>query len=335
MRKLAAGIATALALAFAWTGPAAAQPAPQITLRLGHILPVESPDHRAFLFMAERIKALTNSEIAVQIFPSSQLGAVTVMIESMKGGSLDMMVELLEFWASTDRRFGIFGLPYLFDSREQFARFLNTPTFRSMADELGTNNNLVVFGNPAEWQFQSDRTLLATRPIIRPADIRGIKLRMFQARVPVLTWQTLGANTVIIPWAETYTALATGTVEAVTARVEAHYQTKQTEVAKYMTVTEEYYQAYMPIMSRATERRLKPEQLAAIRQAASEAGAEFMRLSAAATLEYRDRVRNEHGVTVIYPPLAPWQDAVRPIHARFEQEGIVPAGLIAQIRAMR
>jgi TRAP-type C4-dicarboxylate transport system substrate-binding protein len=285
--------------------------------------------------MAERIRARTGGEVAVQIFPSSQLGAVTVMIESMKGGSLDMMVELLEFWGSTDRRFGIFGLPYLFDSREHFARFLNSPTFRTMAEELGASNNLVVFGNPAEWQFQSDRTLLATRPIIRPGDVRGIKLRMFQARVPVLTWQTLGANTVIIPWAETYTALATGTVEAVTARVEAHYQTKQTEVAKFMTVTEEYYQAYLPIMSRATQRRLKPEQFEAIRQSAIEAGAEFMRLSAAATLEYRDRVRNEHGVTVIYPPLAPWQDAVRPIHARFEQEGIVPAGLIAQIRAMR
>lgn len=333
MRTLVAGFATALALACASTGPAAAQ-AP-LTLRLGHILPVESPDHRAFLFMAERIKALTSGEVAVQIFPSSQLGAVTVMIESMKGGSLDMMVELLEFWAGTDRRFGIFGLPYLFDGHEQFARFLNSPTFKTMAEELGANNNLVVFGNPAEWQFQSDRTLLATRPIIRPADLRGLKLRMFQARVPVLTWQTLGANTVIIPWAETYTALATGTVEAVTARVEAHYQTKQTEVAKYLTVTEEYYQAYLPTMSRATLRRLKPEQIAAIRQAASEAGAEFMRLSAEATVEYRDRVRNEHGVTVIYPPLAPWQEAVRPIHARFEQEGIVPPGLIAQIRAAR
>jgi TRAP-type C4-dicarboxylate transport system substrate-binding protein len=170
---------------------------------------------------------------------------------------------------------------------------------------------------------------------MRPADLRGVKLRMFQARVPVLTWQTLGANTVIIPWAETYTALATGTVEAVTARVEAHYQTRQTEVAKYMTVTEEYYQAYMPVMSRATQRRLSPAQQEAIREAAREAGAEFMRLSAEATGEYRDRVRSEHGVTVILPPLKPWQDAIRPIHARFEQEGIVPAGLITQIRELR
>ena len=72
----------------------------------------------------------------------------------------------------------------------------------------------------------SDRTLFSKKPVFTPNDLKGVKLRMFQARVPVLTWQTLGTNTVIIPWGEIYTALATGTVEAVTARVEAHYATE-------------------------------------------------------------------------------------------------------------
>lgn len=335
MKTLRSGLLGALALAFALACGAPSAHAQAVTLKLGHILPPDSPDHKAFLFMAERVKALTNGDVAIQVFPSSQLGAVNVMMESMQGGSLDMMVELLEFWGNADKRFGIFGIPYLFRDRAHLVQFLQSPTFKKMTDELGASRNLVFFGDPTEWQFKSDRTLLAKKPIMTPDDLKGVKLRMFQARVPVLTWQTLGANTVIIPWGETYTALATGTIEAVTARVEAHYQMKQTEVAKFMTVTEEYYQVYFPVMSKRTHDRLKPEHAAAIKRAASEAGAEFMRLSAEATETFKTRVRNEHGVTVLTPPLKPWQDAVRPIHAKLEEEGIIPKGMIAEINALR
>ncbi len=306
-----------------------------VTLKLGHILPADSPDHRAFMFMADRVKALTNGEVAIQIFPASQLGAVNVMMEGMQAGSLDMMIELLEFWGNSDKRFGVFGVPYLFRDRTHFVNFLKSPTFKKMTDELGASRNLVFFGDATEWQFRSDRTLLSKKPVFSPADLKGIKLRMFQARVPVLTWQTLGTNTVIIPWGEVYTALATGTVDAVTARVEAHYATKQTEVAKYMTVTEEYYQAYLPVMSKRTYDKLKPGHVAAIKKAASEAGAEFMRLSAEATATYQAKVKDENGVSIIYPPLAPWKEAVRPIHGKFEEEGIIPKGMLSEIAAIK
>lgn len=331
LHRLLCGALAALSM-LGFANVAGAQP---VNLKLGHILPADSPDHRAFMFMGERIKALTNNEVTLQIFPASQLGAVNVMMEGLQAGSLDMMVELLEFWGNADKRFGVFGVPYLFRDRAHFVNYLKSPGFRKMTDELGASRNLVFFGDATEWQFQSDRTLLSKKPIFSPADLAGVKLRMFQARVPVLTWQTLGTNTVIIPWGEVYTALATGTIEAVTARVEAHYATKQTEVAKYMTVTEEYYQTYLPVMSKRSYDRLKPEHRSAVVKAASEAGVEFMRLSAEATETYQARVKNEHGVSIIYPPLGPWKAAVQPIQGKFEEEGIIPKGMLAEIAAIK
>ena len=154
---------------------------------------------------------------------------------------------------------------------------------------------------------------------------------MFQARVPVLSWQTLGANTVIIPWGEVYTALATGTVEAVTARVEAHYQMKQTEVAKFMTVTKEYFQVYIPVMSKKAVDRLTPQQMTVVRDAAREAGEYYAKLSREATRDFQAKVRTEHGVTILEPPLGPWQQAMQPAYKTFEEEGIIPKGMIKQI----
>jgi len=317
------GFAVGLALA---AGVAA-----QTTLKLGHILPPTSPEHQAFLFMADKVKEKSGGSVVLQVFPSSQLGAVNVMLESLQAGQLDMMVELLEWYGNWDKRFGVFGLPYVFRDREHLAKFLATPTFKEMLADLEKSRNLVYLKEPINWSFMSDRTLLAKKAINTPADMKGVKLRMFQARVPVLSWQTLGANTVIIPWGEVYTALATGTVEAVTARVEAHYQMKQTEVAKFMTITKEFFQVYIPVMSKKTVDRLSPQQMTAIRDAARESGEYFTKLSAEAAREFQAKVRTEHGVTILEPPLGPWQQAMQPAYVKFEEEGIIPKGMIRQI----
>lgn len=309
----------------------AAGVAGQTILKVGSILPPNSPEIQAITFMAEKIKEKSGGSMVLQVFPSSQLGAVDVMLESLQAGQLDMMVELLEWYGSWDKRFGVFGLPYLFRDREHLAKYLATPTFTGMLADLEKSRNLVFLKEPINWWLMSDRTLLAKKPINTPADLKGVKLRMFQARVPVLSWQTLGANTVIIPWGEVYTALATGTVEAVTARVEAHYQMKQTEVAKFMTVTKEYFQVYIPVMSKKAVDRLTPQQMTVVRDAAREAGEYYAKLSREATRDFQAKVRTEHGVTILEPPLGPWQQAMQPAYKTFEEEGIIPKGMIKQI----
>ena len=309
----------------------AAGVAGQTILKVGSILPPNSPEIQAITFMAEKIKEKSGGSMVLQVFPSSQLGAVDVMLESLQAGQLDIMVELLEWYGSWDKRFGVFGLPYLFRDREHLAKYLATPTFTGMLDDLEKSRNLVFLKEPINWWLMSDRTLLAKKPINTPADLKGVKLRMFQARVPVLSWQTLGANTVIIPWGEVYTALATGTVEAVTARVEAHYQMKQTEVAKFMTVTKEYFQVYIPVMSKKAVDRLTPQQMTVVRDAAREAGEYYAKLSREATRDFQAKVRTEHGVTILEPPLGPWQQAMQPAYKTFEEEGIIPKGMIKQI----
>jgi len=303
----------------------------QTILKVGSILPPNSPEIQAITFMAEKIKEKSGGSVVLQVFPSSQLGAVDVMLESLQAGQLDMMVELLEWYGSWDKRFGVFGLPYLFRDREHLAKYLATPTFTGMLADLEKSRNLVFLKEPINWWLMSDRTLLAKKPINTPADLKSVKLRMFQARVPVLSWQTLGANTVIIPWGEVYTALATGTVEAVTARVEAHYQMKQTEVAKFMTVTKEYFQVYIPVMSKKAVDRLTPQQMTVVRDAAREAGEYYAKLSREATRDFQAKVRTEHGVTILEPPLGPWQQAMQPAYKTFEEEGIIPKGMIKQI----
>ena len=310
--------------------------AAEITLKAGHINQPNSPVGLAFEKFAEIVSEKSKGEIEIEVFPASQLGSIDAMFDNLEAGSLDMMIELLEWYGRWDKRFGVFGLPYLFEDRNHLKSFLDTQYFKKdMVGVLEEKLDATFFVDRIEWDMNLDRTLLCKKPIFVPADLEGQKLRMFQSRIPVLSWETLGASVQILPWAETYTALATGTVDAITARVEAHYNMRQTEVAKYITITKEYFQAYVPIMSNKTKAKLTDAQVALIEESAYEAGEWFSNYTGSVQAEFEELVRVEDGVSIIEPPLAPWQEKMSSAYATFEAEGEIPSGMIDRVLAAK
>lgn len=324
-------IALAIGIAFA----AGAATAAEITLKAGHINQPDSPLGLAFQEFAKRVAEKSDGEIEVQVFPASQLGSIDDQFANLEAGSLDIMIELLEWYGRWDKRFGVFGLPYLFRDREHVKAFLATDYFKNdMVKVLEDRLDATFFVDDVNWDQRLDRTLLCKKPVFKPDDLQGQKLRMFQSRIPVLSWETLGANIQIIPWGETYTALATGTVDCITARVEAHHEMRQTEVAKYITITKEYFQYYVPLISNKTVAKLTDAQMAIIREAAHEAGDWFTEYTGSSQDKYEDLVREQDGVTIIEPPLGPWQEKIKPAYATFEQEGEIPQGMIERIQSI-
>ncbi|MQX37808.1 TRAP transporter substrate-binding protein [Roseospira navarrensis] len=313
-----------------------AQPAAAETvLKAGHINQPDSPLGLGFQKFAELVEEKSDGEMTIQVFPASQLGPIDAQFENLTAGSQDIMIELLEWYQRWDKRFGIFGLPYIWRDREHMSAFLASDYFQDdMLPAIEERIGATFLADEVTWNFMLDRTLLCKEPVFTPADLEGMKLRMFQARIPVLSWETLGASVQIIPWGEVYTALATGTVDCVTARVEAHYNTKQTEVAKYITETDEFYQVYLPVISNRTLERLSDAQVAILKEAAAEAGHWFTDYTLSQKEAFEERVREEHGVSIINPPLAPWRETMAPAYETFEAEGEIPAGMVERVRSI-
>lgn len=325
-----------LAAAVAVMTSTAATRAADVTLKLGHINQPESPNGLAAEKFAELVAEKSGGKIEVKVFPASQLGSIDSMYQDLEAGSLDVMIELLEWYGRWDKRFGVFGLPYLFRDRDHVRAFLDTDYFKKdMVGDLEKKLDATFFVDRITWDQKLDRTLLCRKPVFVPDDLKGQKLRMFQSRIPVLSWETLGANVQIIPWAETYTALATGTVDCITARVEAHHGMRQTEVAKYITITKEYFQFYVPLMSNKTLAKMTPDQVAVVKEAAYEAGEWFANYTGSVQEKYENLVRDQDGVSIIQPPLGPWQDKMRSAYATFEKEGEIPEGMIARISEIK
>src|SRR5260370_41039677 len=81
-RSLAAGVGATLGMGLG--APAIGQPAR--TIRFGHMLPTDQIHHKAIVMFGEELAKLSSNRMKVEIFPSSQLGTIPEMLQSVQPG---------------------------------------------------------------------------------------------------------------------------------------------------------------------------------------------------------------------------------------------------------
>lgn len=305
----------------------------KMTLKAGSVLPPDSDQGQALEFFAKRTKALTNGEIEIQAFHSGELGPPPTQFKNTTAGAQDLVVDTLDYFKAYDDRFGVINTPFVFRSRKHFQNFLNSDIFAKIAEKV-EQRGLVFLGN-YNWMRQQDRGILSRRPIFTPKDLQGIKMRMFQAEMPIQAWSAMGANIQVLSWSDVYTALATGAVDALTTVVSASYLNKHIEIVKYFTNVREYFQVILPVMSKKTWNKLNDQQKKAIIQAANEAGEEYVRLSKEGDVAHTLRAQEELGLNIIIPPLGPWHAKAKDIHTKFEADGTLPKGIIEAAKSIK
>ena len=306
----------------------------KMVLKAGHVVQATTDQGRAADAFAARVAELTNGEIEVQVFPDGQLGKSDPdQLENVISGAQGFFITGMEWYKAWDDRFGILSTPFVFRDRAHLTAFLQSDLFADMAKTLAERGLRFVPKN-FNWIRQGDRGILARKPIFTPADLEGLKLRMFQSEMPIKSWTALGASLHVMPWADVYTAFATGQVDAVTAAFTFPYKAKHVEYAKYFTNLKEYFQPIAPVIGISTWNRLTPEQQNALQQAAEDAGEEFVRVSSALVQESKSGGMNDYGVSFIEVPLEPWHDKMAPVLEQFEADGILPKGLVEQVKAI-
>lgn len=295
-----------------------------------------------FRFFAKRVNELSNDELEVEIFWSSQLGGAREMVQGVAAGSIDMQMDVIELLVTLEPRIGILSLPLVFRDQAHFAKFLGSDVFGEMLDTLETKG--IMFPDreglkdqaiATNWVRPYDRGLVSNKPIFTPDDLAGFKLRMFESEIPIKSWEALGASVQVVPWPDVYTSLATGLIDGLTGTVTDNFEMKHFESARYWTNVHEYFQMMHPWMSKMTWDSLTDSQRDAINQAARDASREFARLMKEANAKSVAAAQETFGLSLIIPPIKPWIDKMAPAHADFETRGLVEKGLVGRIQAIQ
>lgn len=327
MRLLAVVAATMLL-------PLAAQPAmAEKRIRIATISATNSPWHKAMTRFAEVAAKESNNELQVSVFTDGQLGDINQMYSSMQLGTLEMgyfglgAVVLLKGAEAMN----IVYVPYIFKSKEASVKVLNSPEFLKLYDDIAAKTGVRIVGAYGE---RSPRALQTTKgPITKPADVKGLRLRVPNIELLKATFEKLGAQTTPLGMLEIYTALSRGTIDGQDNGFDLSMPLKFYEVAKYWSATDHAYELTGWFMSEKTWKSLSEAERKAIVKAAESGGevstTETRKLDAASI----ETIKNAGG-TYTVPDVAAFREVLKDVHVPYEGK-LWPAGMVERVRKMQ
>jgi tripartite ATP-independent transporter DctP family solute receptor len=267
-------VRTLVAAAAAVLLPLAAH-AQAVKLTLGHGAAPGNPRHEAAVKFAEVLKARTAGRIEVQVAPSAQLGDDAAMVTALRTGALDMSANSQGAVANAVPEFAAFGMPFLFSSLPQAWKVLDGPLGKELA-ERSAEKGMIVLGY---WDNGVRHMSNSKKPLLRPEDLKGMKMRTPPDAVTVDIMQSLGAEAQQIRFAELYVALQQGVVDGQENPLMNIHASKLYEVQKFISLTGHKYEMTPFLMSKRTWDRLSDADRRAVQDAAAEATALQRKLS--------------------------------------------------------
>ena len=204
------------------------------TLRLGHGLDVSHSVNKAMVKMGEDLLERSGGKLKLEIYPSQQLGTERECLELLQIGSLDMTkvsVGVLENFAP---KMKVLGLPFLFRDRQHSFSVLDGPIGEQLLNE-GEQYWLKGLGY---YDAGSRSFYTMNKPIEKPEDLVGEKIRVMESATAVNMVKALGGSPTPISWGELYTSLQQGVVDGAENNPPSFYLSRHYEVCKYYSLDE-------------------------------------------------------------------------------------------------
>lgn len=236
----------------------------ETTIRLGHVLADTHSWHKASTDFAKEVSEKTEGRVKIEIFPSGQLGTEKEVIEGMQIGTIQSGLIGSGSFQFVEPKFGIIEMPYAWTSREQAFAALDGKLGTALADLLRPKGIEVL----AWWENGFRNITNNKHPIVKPADLAGIKIRVTPDKVRLATFERLGAQPAPLAFGELYSALQQGVFDAQENPLSIIDASSFYEVQKYVSMTGHIWGAACLTVSSMTWAQVSPEDQAIVKEAA-------------------------------------------------------------------
>ncbi|WP_027064637.1 TRAP transporter substrate-binding protein [Maribacter sp. Hel_I_7] len=296
------------------------------TLRLGHGLDVSHSVHKAMVKMGEDLLKRSGGKLKLEIYPSQQLGTERECLELLQIGSLDMTkvsVGVLENFAP---KMKVLGLPFLFRDRQHSFNVLDGPIGEMLLND-GEKYWLKGLGY---YDAGSRSFYTMNKPIEKPEDLVGEKIRVMESATAVNMVKALGGSPTPISWGELYTSLQQGVVDGAENNPPSFYLSRHYEVCKYYSLDEHTVLPDVLLMGTYVFDKLNEQERKWLKEAVTES-VKYQRILWAEAEEEALREVQKAGVQVIRPDKSLFAEKVKGIFEGYKDDkDIYP--LIKQIQ---
>jgi TRAP-type transport system periplasmic protein len=230
--------------------------------------------HRNLVAMWEAIRRETNGRVETTVYPENNklaagdpaalklLLAGEIQFFTLMGGIIGTVVPMAEVQQA----------PFAFKSAAEAHKTIDGPLGAYMGEEMAAKG-MYLFPVAGFDNGMREITTVA-RPVMRPDDLAGVKIRVPPGQMIFDTFEAFGAQPVTTPANEIYDALKTGRVGAQENPLAVLEGFRLYEVVKYVSMTNHMWSGFNEMAHLATWRALPPD----IRDTITRNVAQYVRL---------------------------------------------------------
>jgi C4-dicarboxylate-binding protein DctP len=217
-----------------------------IVIKFSHVVATNTPKGNGAEYFKKLAEERTKGRVKVEVYPNSTLYKDNEEVDALQLGAVQMLApSLAKFGPLGVRDFEAFDLPYLFDNYDELHKITFGPVGASLFKKLEPKGIIGL----AYWD-NGFMDMSANKPLRKPADFRGLKMRIQSSKVLDSQMRALGAIPQVMAFSEVYQALQTGVVDGTENPPSNLYTQKMYEVQKYLTLSDHHYLGYAVIVNK-------------------------------------------------------------------------------------
>jgi len=307
-------LAAAAAAIFAAPGSVMAQ-SPMV-LKFSHVVADKTPKGQAALKFKELAEKYLPGKVKVEVYPNSQLFGDAKEMEALALGDVQFIAPSLSKFDKYTKKMQLFDLPFLFNDTAAVDRFQQSKIGQDLLHAMESKGYLgLAYWHNGMAQFS------ANKPLLMPADAKGLKFRIQQSDILAAKFEGVGANVQKLAFSEVYQALQTGTVDAQENTWSNILSQKFFEVQKHFTESNDGVIDYAVLVNAKWWNGL-PKDIQAGLKKAMDGATKFNNETASKLNEDAKAKIKASGVTTIHvltpEQRAAWVAAMKPVWAKFE-----------------
>jgi TRAP-type transport system periplasmic protein len=299
-RRLAAALVCTMPLVLAVgcttedNTPADSGENPSLTLKIGSSQPETQPNFYCGMeLLKERIEG-QDLNLTLDLFPNSQLGPDAERFSSVQAGDIDIDLQGGSAMSTAFPKIGVLDAAYAFNDIDHFFTWVDENGQDFFTEFNGATDTTIIDA----WYFGM-RTFTATKPIRKPADLAGLKIRFPNSPQFLANAEALGANAVAIAVEELYLALQQGVAQGQENPVVATHAQKFDEILKVASLTDHQVGAHYVVISDKTLDKMSQPQKDALFKAVRDIRAENRKCVDDETEKVLDGWRGDSSRTVV------------------------------------
>lgn len=301
-------------------------------IRFTHVVAKNTPKDQAATYFAQLVKEKSDGWVEVQVIPNGMLFKAQEEFEALQRNEIQMIAPGLAEVAVHDAAWNVIDLPYLFSHEQTYARAFEGKIGEILFQSIKKKGYKAL----AFWDNGFRQWTNNVHPIILPADMEGLRMRVMPGEMLDQTYKLLKAKPVVYSFNEVYSILSENVVDGTENTLSNIYSKGFDREQKFLTMSNHNYLGYVVLVNPQFWDTLPIEYQTIIEEALAEATAWIRQNGKDFNDEMLRKIEERSHINVHYQTedeKEVWRKVLEPLYYMYES--IVGEDLMKEVRQLQ